>query len=211
MPGLEQSDRAPEAPLVHLVEAEGAFQLFLELRRMLEDEGYPVVTFSSVEALLHRPPDAASGCIVLGVETLGPEGLDLQALVASRSDLPVILVTSSTTARDVVRAMKQGAADFFCKPFDERAILTAVDKAVTGHRLKAESRKLREGFEHRRASLTAREREVYELLALGASNQVMCESLGLAERTLKHHRSRVMEKLGVRSVVQLVRAIEGRG
>ncbi|MEJ8811075.1 LuxR C-terminal-related transcriptional regulator [Variovorax ureilyticus] len=211
MPGLEQRGCARVAPLVHLVEAEGAFQLFLELRRMLEDDGYPVVTFSSVEALLDRPPDAASGCIVLGVETLGPEGLDLQALVASKSDLPVILVTSSTTARDVVRAMKQGAADFFCKPFDERAILTAVDKAVSGHRLKAQSRKLREGFEHRRASLTAREREVYELLALGASNQVMCESLGLAERTLKHHRSRVMEKLGVRSIVQLVRAIEGRG
>ncbi|MEJ8815950.1 LuxR C-terminal-related transcriptional regulator [Variovorax ureilyticus] len=209
MLGLERNGCASVAPLVRLVEVEDAFQLFLELRQILESDGCQVVTFGSVEELLLQQPGSAPGCMVLCADTLGPEGLDLQALLASQSDLPVILVTSITTARDVVRAMKQGAADFFCEPLDERAILSAVEKAAADHRRKAESRELRQAFELRRASLSPRELEVYEQLVLGSSGEAICERLGLAERTLKHHRSKVMEKLGFRSIVELVRVVEG--
>ncbi|SEB25194.1 response regulator transcription factor [Variovorax sp. YR216] len=207
---LNQSDITSVAPVVRLVEAEGAFRLFSDLRQALESKGYRVVTFGLIEELVLRQPGSPPGCIVLGVESLGAEGLELHALLTSKSDLPVILVTSSTTAREVVRAMKQGAADFFCKPFNEQALLSAVDKAVADHKLRVESRVLQEDFELRRASLSPRELEVYEMLVHGASTVAICESLGLAERTLKHHRSRVMEKLGFRSIVQLVRAVEGR-
>jgi len=209
MLGLERSGCASGTPLVRLVEAEGAFELFLELRQMLESDGYLVVASRSAEELILQLAGSVPGCILLGVETLGPEGLDLQALLASKSDLPVILVTSTTTAHDVVRAMKQGAADLFCEPFDKRAILSAVGKAVVDNQQKAESRKQREAFELLRAKLSPREQEVFELIARGTSNETMCERLGVAERTLKHHRSKVMEKLGLRSIVELVRVVEG--
>jgi len=205
-----ESESPSEAPLVYLLEGDGAFRLCLDLKRLLESDGYQVVSFSSVQNLLLQLPGSTPACLVFGVETLGPEGLDLQDLLASKSDLPVILLTSNTTARDVVRAMKQGAADLFCNPFDERALLSAVDKAVVDYTVKRESRKLQAEFQLRFASLTPREQEVYELLVRGASSEKVCERLGLAERTLKHHRLRILEKLGVRSIVHLVLLAEGR-
>ncbi|SEB19131.1 Two-component response regulator, FixJ family, consists of REC and HTH domains [Variovorax sp. YR216] len=152
---------------------------------------------------------AHPGCIVLGVRMLGPGGLDLHALLASQSDLPVILVTASTTAREVVRAMKQGAADLFCKPWDDEAFLSAVNKAVTEHRSRAETREKQAALQLRRESLSRREMEVFDLMILGVTSRGICEQLGLAERTLKHHRSRVMQKMGVKSVIELVLAVEG--
>jgi FixJ family two-component response regulator len=177
---------------------------------MLESEGYRVIAFSTIEEMLQSGmDDSHPGCIVLGVQTLGPGGLELQESLTSRSDLPVILVTASTTAREVVRAMKQGAADLFCNPLDEAAFLSAVSKAVTDHRTIAESRERQAALKLRRASLSPREREVFELMILGTTSKSIRDRLGVAERTLKHHRSRVMEKMGVKSIVQLVLAIEG--
>jgi len=203
---IAQGDSDRDAPVVHLVETDRGISS--DLLEVLESEGYRVDTFSSVEEMLHLGTSARVGCIVLGVHTLGTGGLDLQALLTSKSDLPVILVTASTSARDVVRAMKQGAADLFCKPLDAGAFVSAVNKAVTDHQSKAEARERQASLQLRQASLSPRERQVFELMILGDSSKSIREQLGLAERTLKHHRSRVMEKMGVKTVVQLVLAVE---
>lgn len=171
------------APNVCLVEAKGASQPFSALRQLLKSEGYQVVAFNSAEELFLRQPGSISGCIVIGIEMLGPDGLDLQALLAAKSDLPLTLVTSSTTVREMVRAMKQGATDFFCKPFDERAFLAAVDQAVADHAPKTERHELQESFQLHLANLSPREREVYEMLIGGAPGDVMCKRLRFFGRT----------------------------
>lgn len=198
---------AVDAPIVRLVELEGAFHLFSALLETLHSRGYQVRTYDSVEAMLLQETSSASGCVVLGVQTLGSEGLELHQLLASKSSLPVILVTSNATPPDVVRAMKQGAADFFCNPLNEEALFAAVDKAVVDHQTRAASGQRHAEFQLRRASLSTRELQVYELLVRGATNKEMGVHMGLAERTIKHHRSRVMEKLGVKTVIQLVQAV----
>lgn len=203
-------DAAQEAPTVRFIAAHEGFRPSSDLVEMLETEGYRVISFSSVEQMLLSGIDQShAGCIVLGVQMLEASGLDLQALLTSQSDLPVILVTANTTAREVVRAMKQGAADLFCNPLDEGAFVTAVNKAIADHRAIVGSRERHTALALRRASLSPREREVFELMILGGSSKSICQQLGLAERTLKHHRSRVMEKMGVKSIVQLVLALEG--
>lgn len=199
------SARADSA--VRLVEVHEGFSS--DLKKILESEGYQVITFGSVEEMLHSDiDDSHPGCVVLAVQTLGPGGLDLRDLLTSKSTLPVILVTANTTAREVVRAMKQGAADLFCNPLEAGALVSAVNKAVTEHRCKTEHRERRATLQLRQASLSPRERQVFELMILGDSSKTICDRLGLAQRTLKHYRSRVMEKMGVKTVVQLVLAIE---
>lgn len=208
MGGPEQSACACAKAQVYVIQAGEAFPLLSGLMRTLEGAGYGVCRFASVEQLLSGQALSAPACIVLAVEALGPQGLDLQDLIASKSDLPIILLTSRTTAQEVVRAMKHGAADILYERLDKQKVLSAVGKALADHQLKAPSRQMQAEFRRRCASLTPREREVYELLVAGSPSEAICASLGLAERTLKHHRSRIMEKLGVTSMVELVRAIE---
>lgn len=208
MDGPKQGDRARANSRLYLVEIGKSFPLLSEVLRLLRGAPYDVCRCSSIHELLSQQRSCTPACVVLAVEALGPEGLDLQELIASKSDLPIILVTSSTTAQEVVLAMKHGAADIVYEGLDRQQFLSSVDKALAAQQLRAASRKMRAEFQQRCASLTHKEHEVYEMLVAGVPSEAICARLGLADRTLKHHRSRIMEKLGFRSMVQFVRAVE---
>lgn len=179
------------------------------LSRLLRALGYAVETFDGAQAFLERPPLEDIGCVVLDLRMPGIDGLDLQARLAARGDgLPLIFVTGHGDVPSSVRAMKAGALDFLTKPFDDSVLRAAIERALDWH---AERRASRAGLDALRArfeTLTPREREVCEQVAEGRLNKQIAERLGTTEKTIKVHRARVMDKLGVRSVAELVRVVD---
>jgi RNA polymerase sigma factor (sigma-70 family) len=179
------------------------------LRSLIRSVGLRVETFeSAAEFLRYERPDVPS-CLVLDVQLPGVSGLDLPAeLQTAGVEIPIIFITGHGTIPMSVRAMKAGAVEFLTKPFSERDLLTAIDQALDRDRAaraeRAEWKELHERF----AKLTPRERDVFALVVAGRMNKEIAAALGTAEQTVKQHRGRVMEKLGVRSVADLVRLAE---
>lgn len=179
------------------------------LARLLRSDGWQVLAFGSAAEFLDALDPLALGCILLDVNMPGMSGPELHELLgARRVGLPIIYLTGRSSVPISVRAMKQGAVDFLEKPVDADALLPAIRAAVDGHR-QAHARLLRQaGTTQRLALLTAREREVMDQVILGRLNKQIAGDLGIAEKTVKVHRGRVMEKMRVRSVAELVRLCE---
>ena len=182
------------------------------LERQLRTAGFRVETFESAQDYVARAPQAAIACIVTDVRMPGMSGLDLQdSLAQTGRALPMVFITGHGDIPTTVRAMKGGAVNFLPKPFAEREILAAVAEALERsaaiEQERRESGRLRARYE----ALTAREREVLALVVAGLLNKVIADRLGIQETTIKVHRGRVMEKLGVRSVAELVRLAEKAG
>jgi FixJ family two-component response regulator len=179
------------------------------LERLLRSYGYRVESFASAQAFLERAPAQETACLVLDLRMPGVDGLELQAALAARGDdLPLIFVSGHGDVPSSVRAMKAGALDFLTKPFDDSLLHAAVERALDLH---AEVRASKAGLEALRArfvTLTPREREVCEQVADGWMNKQVADRLGTSEKTIKVHRARVMEKLGVRSIAELVRIVD---
>jgi FixJ family two-component response regulator len=179
------------------------------LERLLRSFGYLAEGYASAAAFLGRPPATGNACVVLDLRMPGMDGLDLQARLAARGDdLPIVFVSGHGDVPSSVRAMKAGALDFLTKPFDESVLRAAVERALDRH---AERRASRAGLAALRArfeTLTPREREVSREVAEGRLNKQIAERLGTSEKTIKVHRARVMEKLGARSVAELVRIVD---
>jgi FixJ family two-component response regulator len=179
------------------------------LDRLLRSLGYGVETFASARAFLDRPPMQGIACLVLDLRMPEVDGLDLQARLAARGDdLPVIFVTGHGDVPSSVRAMKAGAFDFLTKPFDESVLRAAIERALDWHAEVRASRASLDALHARFVTLTPREREVCEQVADGWLNKQVADRLGTSEKTVKVHRARVMEKLGVRSVAELVRIVD---
>lgn len=179
------------------------------LDRLLRSLGYGVETFASARAFLDRPPMQGIACLVLDLRMPEVDGLDLQARLAARGDdLPVIFVTGHGDVPSSVRAMKAGAFDFLTKPFDESVLRAAIERALDWHAEVRASRASLDALRARFVTLTPREREVCEQVADGWLNKQVADRLGTSEKTVKVHRARVMEKLGVRSVAELVRIVD---
>jgi FixJ family two-component response regulator len=183
------------------------------LARLLVSAGYAVETFASAREFLDvsRRQDFP-GCVVLDIRMPGLSGLDLQQeLKAFSPPLPVIFITGHGDVTSSVRAMKEGAVDFLTKPVDERDLLSVVGQAVARN---AEARRhhaeLQE-LQRRAATLTPREREVMDLIVHGLLNKQVAAALGTVEKTIKVHRARVIEKMGVSSLADLVRDAEKLG
>jgi FixJ family two-component response regulator len=179
------------------------------LERLLRSFGYAVEGYASAAAFLDRSPATDLACLVLDLRMPGMDGLDLQGRLAARGDdLPIVFVSGHGDVPSSVRAMKAGALDFLTKPFDESVLRAAIERALDWH---AERRASRAGLDALRArfeTLTPREREVSREVAEGRLNKQIAERLGTSEKTIKVHRARVMEKLGARSVVELVRIVD---
>lgn len=179
------------------------------LARQLQAAGFEVETFPSAQDYLNRPPWVGIACIVADVRLPGLSGLDLQASLAQADrELPMVFITGHGDIPTSVRAMKAGAVNFLPKPFTEDEILAAIGEALERSvRLDSTRRKGAELRAHYQA-LTTREREVFVLVAAGLLNKIVADRLGIAEKTVKIHRGRVMEKMGAASIADLVRMAE---
>ena len=175
------------------------------LERLLRSVGYPVEAFASAADFLDRAVFPSVCCIILDVRMPEVNGLDLQArLMDSGCELPIIFLTGYGNIPMSVQAMKQGAVDFLTKPVDEEKLLEAVQNALARHRTLLGERCRVEEIQARIESLTPRELEVLRYVIAGALNKQIAAYLGIAEKTVKVHRGRMMEKMGVTTVAKLV-------
>ena len=182
------------------------------LARLLAAAGYRTQTFGSPEEFLTRHDPAEPGCAVFDVAMSDVDGLALQQqLFASGVERPIIFVTGKGDIPTSVRAMKAGAVDFLTKPVSGDALLAAIEHA---RQIDAQARQARSetaSIEARLATLTPREREVFRHVVAGRLNKQIAGDLGTVEKTIKVHRGRMMSKLGVRTVQDLVRLAERAG
>jgi FixJ family two-component response regulator len=182
------------------------------LARLLRAAGFEVEMHPSAEDFLERAPLQGIGCIILDVCLGGLSGTDLQAqLTENGCDMPIIFLTGHGSIPMGVKAMKQGAADFLTKPVDEQILLQTIHQALAGYERTVRDRQATVTGQERLHALTPREFEVMRAVLTGALNKQIAGRLGIAEKTVKIHRSRVMEKLGVASVAELVRFCAAAG
>jgi FixJ family two-component response regulator len=179
------------------------------LSRLLRAKGYEVKSYVSPQEFLEQHDPAVSGCAVLDVSMPGLDGLELQqALTAGGSHRPIVFITGKGDVPTSVRAMKAGAIDFLTKPTKDTDLLEAVRRAEERD---AEARRRLSELEVVQAklrTLTPREREVLIHVVAGRLNKQIAADLGTVEKTIKVHRSRMMGKLGLRTVADLVRMAE---
>ena len=196
---------------VHIVDDDESFRKAIE--RNLKHAGYEVATYASAEHLLDRlPSESMPGCILLDVRIPGLSGPELQERLSELgSTLPIIFLTGYPDVRTTVRTIKAGAEDFLTKPVSSDQLLQAVERAIAHYEmtrgLKTELDMIRAHI----AALTPRERQVFELVIRGDTNKQVAGALGCTERTIQAHRHRVMEKMHVRSLAELVSLAERVG
>jgi FixJ family two-component response regulator len=198
-------------PIVFIVDDNDAVRK--SLVRLLTSAGFQTESFASAEEFLERwLQEPAPGCVLLDILMPGLNGLQLQQkLQTSAHGIPIIFITGHGDIPLSVKAMKSGAVDFFPKPFNDEDLLRAVNEAIQRDHLERIERAERETVARRFETLTPREREVMALVVQGLMNKQIAFELGASEKTIKIHRGRVMEKMNVRSVADLVRAAERIG
>ena len=191
--------------VVHVVDDDHSFQT--AIRQRLQLAGYEVQIYSSAEAFLDQQPnDNRSGCLLLDVRIPGLSGPELQARLREvGSTLPIVFISAHEDIQTTVRVIKAGAEDFLIKPVASDRLLPTIERAIARHNA---LRKLQSELDVLRAhvaALTPRERQVFGLVVQGRINKQIAFALGSTERTIKAHRRRVMEKMNVRSLAELVR------
>ena len=195
---------APQAALVHVVDDDASFRT--SMGRLLKASGYEVAAYASATELLQRVPDGTrAGCILLDVELPGLSGPDLQArLTAAGCALPIVFVTGHGDIPTSVRTIKAGAEDFLAKPVPADRLLDAIERAIASFRSASRQQVDVTSTRALAGKLTPRERQVFERVARGLLNKQIAHELGTSERTIKAHRQKVMEKMGARSLAELV-------
>jgi RNA polymerase sigma factor (sigma-70 family) len=190
--------------LVHVIDDDASFRTAVE--RRLKLAGYDVETYSSAQQLLDRLPGAEKpGCILLDVQMPGLNGLDLQSRLIERgSILPIVFVTGYADTPATVRAIKAGAEDFLTKPASSALLIDAIERAMARYESAHRQRNELDSLRGLVATLTPRERQVFNLIVRGKINKQIAHELGTTERTVKAHRHQVMEKMQVGSLAELV-------
>jgi FixJ family two-component response regulator len=174
------------------------------LELLIRCSGWQPEVFASAREFLSRPRVLAPNCLVLDVTLPDLNGLDLQALVADRIEMPIIFITGYGDVPMTVRAMKAGAVEFLTKPFPDDLLLTGIRDAISrSHAQLAHEAQIRV-LQERYVSLSRREREVMALVVVGRLNKQAGGELGISELTVKAHRGRVMRKMKANSLAELV-------
>ena len=175
------------------------------LERLLRSANYQPVTFDHPDGFLRAARAFKSGCVLLDVRLPSMSGLDVQTqLLTMRSDLAVIVVTGQGDIQTAVRAMKAGATDFLEKPYSDHALLGSIEMAFGKGTFSDRDRDIADAA-RRVATLSPREREVLEGLLTGRPNKLIAYHLGISVRTVEVHRARMMERLGVRQLAEVIR------
>jgi FixJ family two-component response regulator len=179
------------------------------LLRLLNAAGFEARGYASAGDFLLHPLPERPGCVLLDMRMPGPSGLDLQtALQRQGIALPVVFLTGHADVASSVRAMKAGAVDFLTKPVERHSLLDAIQRALTRDASERASREDADRLRARFASLTPRERDVFDCIVAGKLNKQIADELEIAERTVKLQRAHVMEKLGAASAAELGRLAE---
>jgi FixJ family two-component response regulator len=200
-----RSSTSDASPRVFIVDDDISVRESLEL--LIRSAGWEAETYTCAEEFLARPKISVPSCLVLDMQLPGVNGLDLQERVAAdRSGTPIVFISGHGDVPMTVRAMKAGAVEFLTKPLRDDVLLAAISHAVQRSdaelRRDAESKVLRDRY----ASLTRREREVLALVVAGRLNKQIAAELDISEITVKAHRGKVMRKMKVRSLADLVKA-----
>ena len=192
--------------LIYLVDDDEA--LLKAIARLLAANGYRCEAHTSAEAFLARHDPETPGCTIVDLGLPGLDGFGIQERVATGGiERPVIFLTGIGDIPMSVRAMKAGAVDFLTKPVDEASLLTAVEQALARDAAVRAARSEREAVRLSLARLTPRERQVLDGVLAGRLNKQIAGDLGTAEKTVKVHRGRMMKKMGVRTVADLIRVV----
>jgi FixJ family two-component response regulator len=205
-PGSRATQPAPATtvmPVVFVVDDDVSVRESLEL--MILAAGWHPETFpSATDFLAHRRLGGPS-CLVLDVSLPDLNGLDLQKRIVDWTDMPIIFITGYGDVPTSVQAMKAGAAEFLTKPFDDDVLLSAIRQAIERSRIELAREAELHAFRNRYVSLTPREREIMALVVSGLLNKQIAAELGISEITVKAHRGKVMRKMRVDSLADLVR------
>jgi len=194
-------------PVVFVVDDDVSVRESLEL--LIESAGWQTETFDSAEKFLARPRVEVPSCVILDYSLPRLNGLELQRRIAAdRNDLPIIFITGYADVPMSVQAMKAGAVEFLTKPFSDEVLLTAVDQALQRSEAAQQRDVEARGMRERYATLSQRERDVMALVVTGLLNKQVADRLGISEITVKAHRGKVMRKMKVRSLADLVKMSE---
>jgi len=178
----------------------------------MESVGLPVETYPSAQAFLDSSGPTRPGCLVLDIRMPGMSGLDLQEKLAREGlRIPVIIISARGDVEKVVRAMKSGAVDFIKKPYKGKVLLDRIRQALELDACIRREEAARADVAARMARLTAREREVMQLVVAAKSPKQIALQLGLSRKTVDVHRGHIMMKMGVESSVELVRMLQTQG
>ncbi len=196
-----------ENPIVFVVDDDEA--ICESLRLLIGDIGLEVRTFTSaMEFLAHYSP-AQSGCLVLDVRMSGMSGLELQAKLRDLGwRIPIIIITGHGDVPMAVEAMKAGAMDFIEKPFRDQVLLDSIQKAIDLDMRSRRQWREKQDVQSRTRLLTQREHEVMDRLVAGKTNKSIAFELGISQKTVDFHRANILGKVGVNSVVELVRLLQ---
>ncbi|NLI34643.1 MAG: response regulator transcription factor [Deltaproteobacteria bacterium] len=199
-----------EKPLVYVVDDDPS--VLRSVERLLRSVGYDLETFTSAQEFLDfQHPDTPS-CLILDVKMPGLSGLELQERLTDKEiSLPIIFITGHGTVPASVKAMKAGAVDFLLKPFSPTDLLETIAKALEKDRQAKQYERELKQLRERSKTLTPREYEVFGLVVSGMLNKQIAFDLGTTEKTIKVHRARIIEKMGAKSLADLVRFAEKLG
>lgn len=179
------------------------------LKRFVEAKGYRAETFTSPTEFLSRHDPSIAGCAVIDLAMPGLDGLAVQKALAAQADTrPIIFVSGQANLANGIEAMRGGAVDFLEKPVDGEELIGAIERAAALDRSARRRVNERRAIRARLEQLTPREFEVLEYIVAGRLNKQIAYALGTVEKTIKVHRSRMMIKMGVHTVADLVRMTE---
>jgi FixJ family two-component response regulator len=196
---------SPSAGTVFLVDDDP--RVIVALARLLRAADFEVRSFSSAEEFLRKHDVSEPGCAVLDIAMAGMNGIELQRRLADTGcERPIIFLTGQGDIPMSVQAMKTGAVDFLVKPVSEEKLLAAVCLALKKDQADRIARAKLDDVQARLATLTPRENDILRHVIAGLLNKQIASEMGTAEKTVKAHRGRVMRKMGVRSIADLMRA-----